>query len=566
MKSLGFRMVWVMSLGILWLGAPAWAMAQAQYYVSSTSGNDRNDGRSAATAWAGLERVEKEKLRPGDTVSLKSGDSFRGPLVVDESGRRGAPIHFTSYGEGPAPIIDGAVGKGGSALAAVLIKDQDHLEISHLAIRNFRKKSKRDKADVNAYGILVKNTGKRSLQGFEFHHLNVEEVYPIRPKKSFNETSVTGIRFETAPAKSKKQAFNTSDVFIHDNVIRHTARFGIAIRHRPSKKEGVTGTPLDYDENIRIVNNRCEDLGGSCVLMNGVSGGLLEGNTFLRSGALVEPELSVNRGSGAWFFRSRDIVAQRNVSISSRGHNDSAGMHVDFGNENILVQYNFFVDNEGYGTEILGKNKNVIWRYNISVGDGSRRMNVVRPEGGKSNYPGKTIFVSDFAVPKRVQSQEVYIYNNTYFISDGTDPFVEFNGEDVHVWNNVFIVEEGGRLGKKVNLGWARGPAIDLQGNVFSGNVSPNLIELDSSPTVMQLQIKGGSALSVHYAQDYALDYGAMAAADAGLRVDHPLFPAAGKGLFGHVDAVPSVDFFDNVILEAGPRVGAGYRMSDGVQ
>ena len=121
-----------------------------------------------------------------------------------------------------------------------MVVDQDHIEISHLTVRNFRKQSKADIADVNAFGILVKNTGKRVLSGFELHHLTVEEIYPIRARRSFNETSVTGIRFETNPARGKNSAVNTVDIYIHSNLIRHTARFGIALRHRPSRIDGVT--------------------------------------------------------------------------------------------------------------------------------------------------------------------------------------------------------------------------------------------------------------------------------------------------------------------------------------
>ncbi len=540
------------------------ATAQTLYFVSASQGKDNSDGRSPSSAWASLDRVQKETLQAGDTVHFKSGDVFAGSLVVDESGKEGAPIRFTAYGEGDLPVIDGASADGGSALAAILVEDQDQIEISHLAVRNFRKKSKRDKADVNAYGILVKNTGKRNLRGFNFHHLNVAEVYPIRAKKSFNATSVTGIRFETSPARSSKNAFNTGDIHIHDNVVRHTGRFGIAIRHRPSKLEGITGTPLDYDVDVRIVDNVCEDLGGSCVLMNGVWGGLLEGNQFIRSGALVEPELSVNRGSGAWFFRSNHVVAQHNVAVSSRGHNDSSGLHVDYGNENILVQYNFFVDNEGYGTEILGKNKNIIWRYNISVGDGTRRMKDVRPEGGKSKYPGKTVFVSDFAVPKRMQSEDVYIYNNTYFIKSGSDPLFEINGEGVRVWNNVFLVEEGGRLARKVNVGWERGKAIDMQGNVYSGAISPNLVRLDAHPVVARVAVEGRSENVEQRPLDYALDEKAIEGLGAGIEIDHPVFPLAGQGVFGHVDPVPVVDFFDNIVRDQSKPVGAGYKASGG--
>jgi len=529
--------------------------AQKNYYVSSSDGKDRNDGLSIMQPWASLARVKKQKLGAGDTVHFKSGDIFNGQLVIDESGNESAAIHFTHYGKGELPIIDGAAGRDGSALAAILIVNQDHIELSHLNIRNFRHKSLSNIADVNAYGVLVKNTGKRVLRGFEFHHLVVEEIYPIKAKRSFNQTSVTAIRFETLPAKTKRSAVNTRDIFIHDNFIRHTARFGIALRHKPSKIKGITDTDLDYDVDVRIINNRCEDTGGSCVLINGVWNGLLERNVFLRSGALVEPKLSVNRGSGAWFFRSKNIVAQHNVAIGSRGHNDSAGMHVDYANENVLVQYNFSYDNEGYGTEILGKNKNVIWRYNISVADGTRRIGVPRPEGEASKYPGKTIFVSDFSVPKRVLSREIFIYNNTYLVASGSDPFIEFNAQDMHLWNNLFVVDAGGRLGKKMNLGWTQGAGLDMQGNAFSGNVSPNFIHFDAHSVITQLQFSG----EYKDPNTFAIGANQSSLLGAGVEISHPKFSAAGEGIFHHVSHVPQVDFFNNNITNKQRLIGAGF-------
>ena len=531
------------------------ANASTDYYVSASMGHDDNDGLSMSAPWASLARVTNEKLIAGDTVKFKAGDSFAGQLIIDESGELNAPIRYTAYGQGNAPIIDGSAGSNGSELAAILVIDQDHIEISHLTVRNFRKQSKANVADVNAYGIFVKNTGKRVLSGFNLHHLTVEAIYPIKAKKSFNNTSVTGIRFETNPAKGMRSAVNTRDIYIHDNLIRHTARFGIALRHRPSRIAGITDTALDYDVNVRITNNRCEDTGGSCVLMNGIWQGLLEGNTFIRSGAMVEPSLSVNRGSGAWFFRSKHIVAQYNSALGSRGHNDSAGMHVDFANENVLVQYNFSYDNEGYGTEILGKNKNIIWRYNISVADGTRKINVPRPEGGKSIYPGKTIFVSDFSVPKRIQSREVAIYNNTYFIASTSDPYIEFNAEQLQVLNNLFVVEEGGRLAKKLNIAWEQGEGLAMRGNAFIGNVSPNFIRLDHRPTVTQLTFSG----ELSDANSYAVPINWLKSIGTAATVQHPSFPAAGKGIFSHVRAIPTVDYFGNPLSVVPNLVGAGY-------
>ena len=532
------------------------SFAGTSYYVSSSLGDDHNDGLSMSSPWATLTRVAKANLAAGDTVYFKASDSFTGQLLVDESGELGKPIHYTAYGEGDAPIIDGSAGSNGSELAAILVIDQEHIEISHLTVRNFRKQSKANIPDVNAYGILVKNTGKRTLSGFELHHLTVEEIYPIRAKKSFNNTSVTGIRFETNPAKTKHLAVNTRDIYIHDNLIRHTARFGIALRHRPARIAGITDTALDYDVNVRITNNRCEDTGGSCVLMNGIWQGLLEGNTFIRSGAMVEPSLSVNRGSGAWFFRSKNIVAQYNRALGSRGHNDSAGMHVDFGNENILVQYNFSHDNEGYGTEILGKNKHIIWRYNISAGDGTRRVNVERPEGGTSNFPGKTIFVSDFSVPKRIQSRDVFIYNNTYLITSGSDPYIEFNGEQVQLLNNLFVVETSARLAKKINLSWQQGEALDMRGNAFAGNVSPNFVRLDAQPLVTELAFKGYKTDSSNYA--VSIDW--LKSSTAVVPLQHPPFPAAGQGIFSHISELPTVDYFGNPLSSVPNLVGAGYQ------
>lgn len=545
------------------LALPSVAISESiNYFVSSSEGRDKNDGLSEKSPWASLKRVKQQKLQSGDTVHFKSGDFFKGQLVVDESGTADAPIHFTAYGDGELPVIDGAALVRGSVVAAVLVVDQDQLEFSKLNIRNFRKKSRDSVSDYNAYGILIKNTGKRNLRGYSLHDLVVEEVFPVRARatnttsgeNSFNKTSVSGIRFETLPSKSKDRAFNTGDIFIHGNFLRHTARFGIAIRHRASKIEGVFGTPANYDTNVRIINNRCEDTGGSCVLMSGVMNGLLEKNSFIRSGAMVEPSLSVNRGSGAWFFASKNIVAQRNFSYGSRGHNDSAGMHVDYGNENVLVQYNFTLKNEGYGTEILGKNKNVIWRHNISVHDGTRIVGVERPEGGKSKHPGRTIQVSNFSVPKRIKSEGIYIYNNTYVIAGNSEPKIRLMGKDMHLWNNIFVVEDGGLLGENLKSGWSRKKDLDMRGNVFSGNITQSFIDADPSSTLADIKFEGKEASLSTYAVAPSLIKNSNKST-----IDHPSFPAAGKGIFKHITEKPEFDIFGNPLASKVASYGAGY-------
>ena len=496
-------------------------------------------------------------------MRFRAGDTFAGILRMDESGSSKKPIVFSSYGEGSRPVIDGSLGVGGDPVAAIFIQDQDHIEISNLTIRNFRKRSRKGVSDFDSYGIYVKNSGKRVLRGFNFHHLTVEDIFPIRGRnkfnrEAFNKTSVTGIRFETEPPFSSKKVANTRDVFVHSNLIRRTARFGVVLRHRASKSDVVRNTLANYDINFIVLNNRCEDLGGSCVLMHGVSRGLLQGNTFVRSGAMVEPELSVNRGSGAWFFRSRNIVAQHNTAAFSRGRMDSAGIHVDYGNENVLVQYNFSYNNEGYGTEILGDNKNIIWRYNISVGDGTRETGVLRPEGGKSQHPGRTIHVTDYSRPLRKQSEGVYIYNNTYVVTSNSTPGIELNGKDVNVWNNLFVVEKDAHLGKNINVVWSKDDPVDVQSNVFSGSVSQKFFGLDSNAKQAKINFDGDYRSS----ESFALSMDQVNQISSVEAVNQPDFPAAGRGIFAHISEKPDVEFFGNKIAHLPGFVGAGYKKS----
>jgi len=534
------------ALGLL-VVAPA-TQAGTIYYVSE-AGSDRDDGLSPESPWQSVSKVSRTRFQPGDTIKFKAGDVFEGQLIVSSSGDSDNPLTFTRYGDGARPLLDAGNGRRGAPVATILIEDKDRIILSGLEVRNFRQRSRDNADDANAYGILIKNTGRRALKGFELFDLEVRDVYPIKRRKAFNLNTVSGIRVETRPSKPGTPVVNTSDIYIHDNVIRYTGRFGIAVRHRAPANKSATNLSDHFDQNIRIVNNLCEDLGGSCVLLNGVDKGLLESNTFLRSGSLRNKALSVTRGSGAWFFRSKNIVAQYNAAIGSRGHNDSSGLHVDFGNENVLVQYNFFYDNEGYGTEILGKNKNVIWRYNVSVGDGSREPRVARPEGIKSQFPGKTVFVSDFAAPKRIVSEDIYLYNNTYVTFENTEPQVELNGRNVNLINNAFIAVPGSRIGSRVTVVWNDQKGPQLSHNLFSGAVSPAFMSLDRFAQTPDINIDAnGSSL-----ENFAMPKGLL-----GVTVEHPSFPAAGTGIFSHVSAIPREDIFGNPVSQDAPKVGAG--------
>ena len=82
--------------------------AQTTYYVADT-GNDANDGRSIATPFRSLNRVNAIDLKAGDAVLFRRGDAFRGRLEIRQSGTVEKPIRFDAYGNGDKPVLAGSV-------------------------------------------------------------------------------------------------------------------------------------------------------------------------------------------------------------------------------------------------------------------------------------------------------------------------------------------------------------------------------------------------------------------------------------------------------------------------
>ncbi len=75
----------------------------AEYFVSSSRGDDSASGTSPETAWRTLLRVSTSpELQGGDVVRFRCGDVWREGLAP-RSGSEGRPIIYTSYGEGAKP-------------------------------------------------------------------------------------------------------------------------------------------------------------------------------------------------------------------------------------------------------------------------------------------------------------------------------------------------------------------------------------------------------------------------------------------------------------------------------
>ncbi len=94
-------------LVLLLIGSTSLASA-TKYYISSTTGDDNLDGKSPATAWKAIAKVNGKTFLPGDSILFRRGDIWRETLILPSSGISGNYITFSSFGTGENPKILGS--------------------------------------------------------------------------------------------------------------------------------------------------------------------------------------------------------------------------------------------------------------------------------------------------------------------------------------------------------------------------------------------------------------------------------------------------------------------------
>src|SRR3954452_7817316 len=89
----------------------AWANT---YYFSAVSGDDSRSpiqAQNPSTPWKSLNKLNDyfNKLKAGDAVLLKRGETFFGSINITKSGTEGSPIVISAYGNGAKPVVTALV-------------------------------------------------------------------------------------------------------------------------------------------------------------------------------------------------------------------------------------------------------------------------------------------------------------------------------------------------------------------------------------------------------------------------------------------------------------------------
>jgi hypothetical protein len=525
---------------------------QSGYYLSSSEGNDLNNG-TINSPWKTLKKINAISLKPGDKVFFKRDDTFFGHFVVNGSGSKRKPIIISSYAKGNHPVLNGAVGreKGGDYQEAMLILNNDNIIVENIEIQNNRLISRKGVRDQDAFGIHVLNNGNKSLKNFIFRNIIFKNVYaslPILKEKgenAFNGLEVAGLRFFSTRNK-KNFIKNIQNTLVENCHFSNLQRLGVHVKH----EGGETGVGTDKtNSNVDFIlrNNEFHNTGGTCILPIRTYNCLIEKNIFDRPGDNSDPRMA-NRGSSVWTWRCINTVIQYNQCLHVRGYLDSHGIHIDHENVNTFIQYNYMEDCEGGFVEILGGNKNSVYRFNVSVNDGWRQ----NPKWKNSNH---TFWINEVVPEGKHRADGNYIYNNTIYIDKPYSTAIDINGKNNYIYNNIFTVLNGAIIGEKQVLVKNNDTPLYQKNNLYEGQINTRFTILDSNPI-------NGAAHFVNPKSGNKFGFqlkGNSDAINAGVAKLGPPIPGAGRGVFKNISKYPIVDFYGNPIdLSKGtPNIGA---------
>ena len=386
------------------------------FYVSSSSGDDKNDGLTPASAWKTIDKVNVMPLVPGDSIRFRSGDVFKGKLsIVDEGGKKGLPLVIAGYGTGAKPLLD-----GDGYLSTIHIVNSGYIHLSDIEITNDGGPAHQGDPEDLRYGLYIENTHAdgTTYEHYRFRNLNFINIYPTINVTDDDNTGVNAHAIITSGSWG-------------DDV--HPSRFrDMRVENCYFTRTARHATLFKAIDSLLIRNNFFEHVGGAgMVIGNNCTNILVEHNVTDHTGSKIDSRMA-GRGSGIWCFRSKNLTVQHNKFMYARGIHDSYGMHIDIGNRNVVYQYNYSEGNEGGFVEILGANVNVGYRYNLSVGDGWRK---------RGNRYGQIFWLAGWSgdPSNPVGSDSIFVYNNSIYVRDTIAPgiWIEEVSKNARIYNNI---------------------------------------------------------------------------------------------------------------------------------
>ena len=400
------------------------------YFVHPKIGNDKNTGLSKKRAFQSLERLSQVKFSPGDQIFLAANETYFGSLVLSNvNGTVQNPILITSILWDKKEKFSSAIINFKSFPNGVLIEDASFLILENIQLTGNGYEGEPQTDLKMRCGVLVTSKDK-NMTSITIRNLKISEVYFENEGFSRGEKEV---KTENGTQKYGWgiRVINQNQNTIIDNLkieqchVEHVSHTGIKFT---GKQKNIS--------NCVISKNKVFKTGGPGIQMSEVKNMHVFEN-FVSNTGNKDDSRKWGRGSGLWTWGASHVLIEKNKFLYANGPGDSAGAHIDFNCDHIIIQYNLSAYNAGGFCEILGNNYNCAYRYNISVNDGFRK----KGENG-AFQEGKTLWLSGYQGQKKARKGPVnsYVYNNTIYTDATIHPKIAFDNTSrgFLLVNNIF--------------------------------------------------------------------------------------------------------------------------------
>ncbi len=466
-----------MSEGDIALLADEAAGDNSVYYIDAANGNDNNDGKSQEKAWKSFRKVSELRLGAGGKVLLKAGCTWNDQklMIKDAKGSKENPVVLGKYGEGKNPVING---NGSNWLdnmdrsslkkedvAAVHIQNSEYITIENLEVTNWES----DKADLEGRlgktnsnsnspgrqilfdqskymltGILVENHDAGELSGVTIRNNFVHDVngYMSTNGSEGHKKGSGGIMVLVTGGQTESY-FKDLEILSNEvNKVCHEAIYmescwaaRVLVGGAGSQQAG--SKPWVGWPNVHVQDNYVHDVAGDGIVLINADGGVAENNLVVKA-ASEDWYYSRNPAHAAiWAWDSNNVTFQNNEAAYTESTQDGMAFDSDYGNQNILFQYNYSHDNKGgFWMACPGPyySINSVVRYNVSVNDG-------RYDGSRVLWVGESGSIGH------------QVYNNTMYWDNS--------------YKNIQAVKQGAWISGGAT---AKTSGTDIYNNIFYGD------------------------------------------------------------------------------------------------
>lgn len=334
------------------------AAVGAQYFVDC-SAPSAGTGLSEQAPFNSLGAVNALVLGPGDAVSFKRGSSCLGTLAPQGSGTSASPVSIGAYGSGPArPVIN-----GNGATDTVLLKNIQGVEVRDLEVTNATLPASKRR------GVFVNLENFGTANHVVLQNLYVHDIAGDDTKDTMGSGGILASVTGTAKAS------NFDGLRILDNTVDTVDRSGIsAVASVWAERTAVGSTTINYpwtaNTGIVIRGNTVKNTGGDGIVTQTSKNALIEGNNVTGF-----QKRSAGYNAGIWPWNSDGAVFRYNEASGGQTTRDGMAFDVDQGTDGTVFEYNYSHDNAGGFFLLCNANgvvKNAVIRYNISQNDSYR--------------------------------------------------------------------------------------------------------------------------------------------------------------------------------------------------